>query len=116
MLIAVVRQRRPVGTNQNAGPAANAPLGVHRHHAGDRVFCHGTGNAGIDTDRLLAVAALDGKRNVAFLLHVDTRYWPVLFPFISLEDILAFGVFHQAPDLAEMAVNADFLFRINLLH
>src|SRR5690606_5945314 len=64
-----IPEDRPVGADQDAGPAAHAALRVTHDGAGGRIPVHGPGDAGLGTVRVLTVPALEGKGDGAGFLH-----------------------------------------------
>jgi hypothetical protein len=74
---------------------------------------HSTGEAGIYTPGLSAVAALNGEGDLAHSFHADARYGLRSLFFESLDYIFRLRMFRLAVYATEATANTDFLFNVD---
>jgi hypothetical protein len=76
-----VSTKRPVRAGYYAGPTANTLFHINADHTCYRVFLHRTSKTRINTPGLVAVATLNGKRNlyIPLNMHTGQRTWGLFF-------------------------------------
>jgi hypothetical protein len=73
-------------THHHAHPAADTFFLIMQHRARLRVAFHRTGHAGFNTRGILAMPALESKRQAAFFLHRNGGTGSGIFVLERLED------------------------------
>jgi len=68
-----ISRQGSIGTGYYACPAPDAFIGINGDYPGYGIFMHSTGEAGIYTPGLSAVAALNGEANLTHSFHADAR-------------------------------------------
>jgi hypothetical protein len=111
-----VLTKRSIRASYYARPTANTLFHINADHASYRVFAHGTGKTRINTPRLVAIATLNGKRNLYIPLHTHAgqRTWRLFLK--CLDEVLRLGLLHLTVNLTQATTNADLFLNIYSFH
>jgi hypothetical protein len=77
---------------------------------------HSTSEAGVNTPRLVTMAALKRKRHLTLSFHSNTRQRAGDFSLKGFYNISCPGMLSQAVDLAKPTAHTGLFFHINSLH